>query len=319
LTAAIGQAMGAGLRGSFEAEVLQDATERAGGLFTDRSFTVPWELLAPQRRDLNASSTGWPLVATGVADAVDVLQPFSVVANLCDVLPNQKGNVTIPRVTSGATAHWLASELDPAGESQPVIGQISCSPRAVAAVVPYSFQFRRQAVPEGMLQAHLLRTLGRALDVAVLAGSGASGEPAGLSVTPGVTAVSGASLDWADVQTMRKTTRDADGDDAATAWVSATDAAELLGKRERASGNGGFIFDNGLCDGRPVHAVSTAPAGTLYFGDWRTVAVLLWGALQISVNPFDGFNVGTSALRVTLHADVVARAPQTFCIASSIT
>jgi len=299
----------------------RDAVLAAGGAVdTLHSITVPWAAL---RRDLNTQSGGGGyLVATVSDSAFDALKPVSVAVQAgARVLAGLSANVAIPRITSSATVTWLSSETAAAAESQPVLTAATLHPHAAAVYCEFSRQLSIQGADfERALRADLLRVAGQALDVAVLSGSGVGGEPHGILGASGIGSVSGSSLDWADIQSMRKSVRDANGSEASTTWVAATDVAETLAKRERASGNAGFILENGRIDNRPC-AVSTAvPSGVLLLADWQTITLALWGpGLGVEMNPTANFAAGISGARLMFSMDVVALVPAAVVKAESVT
>jgi HK97 family phage major capsid protein len=298
----------------------RDALLAAGGdAVTPNSITLPWGAL---RRDLNTQSGGGAyLVGTATAAAHDALKPASVLVQAgCRVLAGLSSNVAIPRVTSSATIHWLSSETTAASESQPTLAGAHMAPHVAAVYCEFSRQLSIQGVDfEAMLRADLLRVAGQAVDVGGLTGSGASGQPHGILSASGIGSVSGSSLSLDDIMEMRKAVRDANGAEATTTWIAATDVADLLGQRERAAGSG-FILDGGRIDGRPCIVSTAVPAGTLLLGDFSTVALAFWGVGPgVEIDPTANFAAAISGARLMLSMDIVALTPAALCLASSVT
>jgi hypothetical protein len=96
----------------------------------------------------------------------------------------------------------------------------------------------------------------------------------------------------------------------------------LLNGRERVATSGRFIWDSNLINGQPAYATTNAPAATLLYGPWPTVAIALWGpGVELAINPFDptAFKQGVISMRALVAMDVIVRQPTAFVTSSSIT
>jgi len=97
----------------------------------------------------------------------------------------------------------------------------------------------------------------------------------------------------------------------------------LLEGREKASGNGGFIWQDDKVAGCPSFATTTMPAATMLSGPMSGVTLGLWGnGLQIEVNPCDPalFKNGTVQVRVLVAVDVAITVDlSAYTLATSIT
>lgn len=308
------------LNGTFEGEILEQATREAGRTFTKSGFVLPWELI-PGRRDMTVAGVSGSQFLTGTENqpAADTLYAYSVAMRAgITVLPDRVGNVTIPRVVTDATGYWLPDELSAIDVSQPEIGLISMSPRSLGALVTISHQMRAQGQGlDAFLAAHLKQTIGRTLDQAILAGTGADGQPLGLMGTSGVHTETGANLAWAGLHNMLEKVATGDGADNALAWIAAPGVRELLASRERFTG-AGPCWDGRQMAGFEAHATTAAPTGSLFLGPWSEIVLGLWGPLQIDVNPGAYFASGKIQMRVMAMADVACRHPAAFSVATSI-
>jgi len=307
------------LRGTYEAELLQDVAMRENRLWDRTSPTIPWELLG--RRDMTAAGVSGSqyLVSTQSASPVDILRPLSVVANAgATIIANQRANLTIPEVGTVTTSQWLTSEADPLTAAQPAVGSLSFSPKIAGSVINYNRQLDLQnPALEQFLRLHLVRTAAAALDEAALQGSGVSGEPQGLTNTPDVTAQSGTALAWTGILAMQKACAAANG--APTAWIAGTTTQEVLQGREKFTGAGPIWNDNGIA-GIPALATTSAPADSLFCGPWDRLVIALWGSgPMITINPFASFNTGGLAMRVLLTCDVGFLSRSAFARSTSIT
>jgi HK97 family phage major capsid protein len=313
-----------GLRDGYEREICAGAAISAGQSFDQHRVLIPLAALAT--RDLTATgggSAGGYLVGTALAsEPTDVLRPWSVVARAgMTILSGLRENFVIPRVVTASGGGWIAEGVA-APESQPVLGQAAMTPKHVATFVEFSRQWRIQSSDSGeaLLRQQLLRAVGELVDVAVLAGSGASGQPTGLHLTPGIGTQSGSSLAHAGILNMRETVLTAGGQESNLRWIGTPAVQETLGARERASGGGRFLWDDNGILGKPAAATKNAPSAALTCGDFSAAVLGIWGsALRIEINPYERFASGGMSARVILTCDVAFPQPSAFCVATSIT
>jgi len=316
LARALAAAGDGGLGGSLEAEILREATERAGKTYSPSSFVLPWELLT---RDMTAagSSGSENLVSSEAQAAKDVLREASLIARLGAEVINATGNVTVPVVTDEVSAEWLAGENDGMTATQPTVGQATMTPRLAASLVTLSHQMTRQAPnADALIARHITRSVGRLLDAAVLNGTGTAGAPQGIAVTTGVNSITGAAFDLAAALGAVEDVRDAGTEP--TAWVMPPAVATLLGQREGVADNS-MLIENGRMAGVPAVASDAAPAATISLADWSQLAIALWGGgVQISTDPFSAFNTGAVSVRALLLCDVALMHRAAFCYGSSV-
>ncbi|MEW6415900.1 MAG: phage major capsid protein [Pseudomonadota bacterium] len=305
------------LTGTFEAEILQEATQKAGRAWSPESggFHVPFELL---RRDLLAANTGAAIVGTEQPFALDVLRPYSATLRSGAQLMRFQGNATVPRVAAPSTAHWLDDESSDITESQATIGQIAMTPKNVATLTEVSEQMMRQTDIDRFLRRDMMRTLGTALDKATIAGSGSNGEPLGILNTTGVGAVTGASFDWVDATDMLLAVGEADVDENIT-WFGAPGVRRLLSRRERVSGGGRSIWDDREVAGFPAIASQIVPAGSLVLGAFGQVVIAIFADGIDIQTQHTNFARGLLSYRAWLSADIAVTEPAAFARATSIT
>lgn len=307
-------------RSCFESELLEDCARSAGFDFDSSRPQIPWALLTPRgKRDMTAAGASGSnyLVDSPVASAAQALAPWSVTARAgLTVLEGLTGNASIPRITTAQTAYWLTNEATNITEGQPTLGQLGITPKQVGAYVEVSRLLSMQSEVEGVLQQHLMAVVGKAIDTAVLQGSGGSGQPQGLIGTPGVGSATGTSLNVAGLADMEDDVATADGQ--SLQWITTPAVRKLLRARELATGSGAvWAADTVL--GHPAHVTTTMPAATMICGDWSRCVLALWGGLTVEINPYAGFASGVRALRLLVSLDTGLLTPGAFSVAASIT
>ena len=128
--------------------------------------------------------------------AVDVLRPWSVTARAgLTFIENFVGNFAIPRAVTAPAGAWVSTETTAPTAGSVVVGLAAFVPRVWIGALKVSRLFLVQggARADDYVRTQMLRACARALDVAVLNGTGAA-EPVGLLNHAGVASVSGTAL-----------------------------------------------------------------------------------------------------------------------------
>jgi HK97 family phage major capsid protein len=310
-----------GLVDGYEAEICGSAATIAGRRHDPHRVVMPFSALT---RDLTVGSAsgGGYLVSTDKQRPVDILRPWSAVARAgVTILDGLVGNVSLPRVINAAQAGWTAAELQALTQSEPTLGEAVATPKHATGYMRYSRQLTLQAPAfEDFARSQLMAAVGELLDQAVLAGSGAAGQPTGILNTAGIHAQAGAALSHAGTKTMRKALLDAGGEEARLAWVGATDVQDLLGGRQRFTGSDRTIWDDSNILGRPANATKHVPAGVLMAGDWSRAIVCMWGpGFVVEIDPYTYFTTAKIAARIILECDLVLAPAAAFSVATTVT
>lgn len=303
-------------------EALQELAHKSGIQHIDpqRPF-IPFTAL----RDLNKAtpSAGGYLVSAETQEAVDILRPWSVTARAgLTIETGLVGDQAIPKTTGKSTPYWLNTELAGLTPSTPTVAQASLTPKTAGASLNFSRQLSKQANAENFVRRELLRTVGTAVDQAVINGTGASGQPLGLLNTTGIGTQSGTSLAYTGVTTMKKTVSEANAPDESISYVSTPAVRQLLENRERITGGGSFIWDNDQVASRPAYVSTDIPTATMICGAWEAIYFGVWGSgFVVEINPYEAsaFKVGTIQARVLVSCDVAVLHPAAFNVATSIT
>ena len=312
----------------FEREVHQAICKRAGiAEAPNGGFYVPYEV---QKRDLTAGtpSAGGYLVATDnlAASFIDLLRNRAVVAQLgATMLPGLVGNVTIPKLTAGGTAYWLTNEATAITESSQTLGQLALSPKNVGAYTEVSRQLMMQSSPaaDALIMADLAKVLALAIDLAALEGSGASGQPTGISNTGGIGSVTGTSLAYAGILEFQTDVAGSNALAANCAYVTTPAVAALLAARQRFTSTDTPLWEGNVLDGKMsgFRAMSSLQltAASMIFGDFSQVVVGEWGMLELALNPYANFAAAISGIRAIQTVDVGIRYAGAFSRSTSIT
>jgi HK97 family phage major capsid protein len=318
----------------FERECSGEILKRAGmDAAPNGGFYVPYDILAKRQvaqRDMTAgtANAGGYLVATDNLGGsfIDMLRNRTLLAKLgATMLSGLQGNVTIPKQTAAGTAYWLTNEATAITESQQTLGQLALSPKNVGAYTEISRQLMMQSNPsiDALVMNDLARVIGIAIDLAGFEGSGASGQPTGISATAGIGSVTGTTLAYAGVLEFQTDVAGANALTEACAYVTTPAVAALLSARQRFTSTDTPLWQGNLLDGQMCgfRAASTlqVTAASMVFGDFSQVVIGEWGMLELALNPYANFASAISGIRAIQTVDVGVRQAGAFSRATSIT
>ena len=257
---------------------------------------------------------------------VGLLRNSMVVQSLgARVLPNLRGDVTIPRQATTSTAQWLA-EGDALTDSGMTFNSIGLKPKHVGAITELSRQLLQQSNPsiEALVRDDFINVVSLAIDKALIHGDGVK-EPEGL-----LTAATGtgtlATMSWATVLAVLQGL--ALKNITPNAWLTHPKVATILRKTLREAGLPGYLLDNGQLAGVPVAVTNQlaekagAPAkGRIIVGDFSEMIVGTWGSVDILTNPYaEGpYSRGAVQVRILTTCDMVPRREDAFTVIEDIT
>jgi HK97 family phage major capsid protein len=300
---------------------------------SDTAFFVPLDVMLRQRqqRDMTVAGASGSQYLVGTDNMpgsfIELLRNTSVALRMgVRRMGGLVGNVTIPKMTAGNTAYWLSDENTAITESQPTIGQLSLMPKNVAALTELSHQLMQQSTPdaEQMVFDSIARDIGLAVDVGILRGSGASGQPAGIVGSSGIGSVTGTSLASAGILDAQADVAGSNALYPGCGYVTTPAVAALLMNRPDLVTTGttplwtGNMLQ-GQLKGFPAMSSNQMASATMLFGWWDSVILAEWGVLELMTNPYSDFTRGLTAVRGWYTCDVGVRYGGAFTYASSIT
>lgn len=325
----------------FEAECSAEISKRIGKVPETNKFYVPYEVqqrsiqnsvealaYALMKRDLTVGTAGAGgyLVETANMGFIELLRNVSVMYAMGTTrLTGMQGNVTIPKQSAAGTAFWLSTEATGITESQPTFVQVAMSPKNVGGYSEISRQLLLQSDPsaEGLVMADLASVVALEIDRAGLNGSGAAGQPTGILQTAGIGAVTGTTLDYADIIEFMTDTAAGNALSDSSGYVTTPGVAGLLMARVKFASTASPIWEgkllNGSINGYRAMASNQVPSASMLFGDFSKTVIAEWGVLEIEVNPFANFAAGIIGVRAIASVDVAVRYPTAYSSASSIT
>jgi len=346
----------------FEIECARAAADKREGVRADRAgaFTIPVDVLgAPLdmraaeaeaaarllmkrmmmagkvgQRDLvvGTASAGGNLVATELlaSSFIDILVNVMRVMSMgATMLTDLVGNIAIPRATSGSTGYWVAENGAPT-ESQQAFDQVALTPKTAGAYVDYSRRLLLQSsiAVEAFVRMDIARTIALMIDLAAIAGTGASNQPRGILNTSGIGSVAGgtngAAPTWDNIVDLESAVANANAPTGALGYLTNTKVRGKLKRTQKFTGtNGQEIWQGGELNGARAEVSNQVPSnltkGTsngvcsaIVYGNWADLLIAMWGGLDMMLDPYTGSTAGTRRVVALQDVDVSVRYPVSF-------
>jgi len=286
----------------------------------------PDSLLLPLPQDLTRatilqSNTGANLVGTVTQQLIEALRPSPLLESLGVLMPTgvTGGSCQLIGMDAGAPYAWFS---DGQGPADPGIGStlgIELKAKSLISVTEVSYQALHQVSDkaEALLLNDLLAGVRAGLEAAAFNGSGSSGQPTGVINTSGVQTVAYGAASPSRTQLLSQLNQLAavDVDLAAVQWVChPAMAVKLFSVTDAASQP---IYDGQRMFGLPVRVSSNCPALKVIAGDFRQLAVPIWGRVEVS-RPLRNVRADAAErFRAMVLADVGLLRPASFSVGTA--
>ena len=282
--------------GENEKQVIEQANAemRSAGLGV-QGFAIPLFDKEERQGELVAktAAAGGYTIPTALQDMILPLYQTNVL-NAFSWMTGLTGNIEFPVMTAGSAA-W-ADELAAAGNAGQTFNHVTFSPKRLTAKVVLSKQLIMQSNEsiEAVIRNDIAMAVSQKLQATILgSAAGSATQPAGLF--NGATAK--ASFTYADITNIEAAVENANA--IGEAWIINPTIKALFKSTAKASGQGGFIFENGQLDGMP--AFSTPAAGGILYGQLSDYLICQFGnGADIIVDPYT--MADKAAVVVTINA-----------------
>jgi HK97 family phage major capsid protein len=309
------QATGDWSKAGFEREVSMAAADKYGR--EARGFWMPDEI---KGRAMTTASDGTGLKGVENTGYIDKLYDNSLGIMLgADVLSGLVGDVSVPALTTGGTAYWVAEDAD-ITDADAVVGAVALNPKTVGFAVPISRLLRRQSTPsvDTVIENNLMRELGLAIDNAIMQGSGSSGQPTGIFATASVptsTISSAGAPTRVELLEFETDVAAGNGLNGNLAFVTTSAVKAAMKATAVDSGSGLFLCsDDNTALGYNVYTANHLTANRIIFGNFQDVYVGLWGGSDIVIDEATKAASGGVVMRVFQDVDVAVKHAASFSI-----
>jgi HK97 family phage major capsid protein len=301
----------------FEFECSQAAQKVSGR--NSRGLMVPQDVLVASRANMVAGTgnVGGYLKATELhpESFVDALR------NRCAILKagamemsGLVGDVAVPKITTGTVASWVAED-SAVSQTNPVLGQMTLTPRQCGAYVDISKKLMVQATPAAdvLVQNDLSQAIATAIDLAAIHGTGTN-QPTGIigAAGTGISGVSsnytdatnGAAPTYAHLVSLETAVASANGDAGNLCWIT---NAKVRGKLRQlfansystvplwtnapgGTGDGEILGYRALVTNQvsstTTRGSSTSICSWALFGNFADLVIGFWSGLDLTVDPY---------------------------------
>jgi HK97 family phage major capsid protein len=312
-----------------EVELSKEIARRAGRSF--QGMAVPLSVFNVEKRTVTSGQTspdfgGANLVGTDLrADQfIDALRAKLVIRKRgARVLSGLFGNVDIPKLSSSASASWVAED-SALSDGDPTFTKISLEPKHCGALSEFSRNMLLQSSPdiEQLMRLDFAAVLANALDIAAINGSGST-QPTGVLQTSGVdTSTVTAPLTWAKVLQLIEIVEDANGE--GTGWITSPSVKRLLRSTAKVTSTDSVMLMQEVDNlaGYPLSTTTNIPQTfgspsedhALIFGNWSDLLLAFFSEFDLLVNPYESsaYARGNVKVRGMLTADVAVRHTASF-------
>ena len=241
-------------------------------------------------------------------------------------IDNLTGNLNI--VTGGADAAWVAEDVA-ATKAKPAYAKMTLSPKRLQVLqgVTYDLIHQNSASVDALIMADMVKAHAAALDAAIFAGSGSSGQPTGVLGRAGNTVSidsTGGPITYAKLVEMEQMVGEDNGLlDETLAYVS---NAKVMGKLKtipQVQGYPLYLLNEGKVNGYPFFMSNALPSNltkstgsnlsAAIFGPFSQVICGTWGGgLQFIIDPYTAKASGVLEVTAIAYHDVAVRHADAF-------
>jgi HK97 family phage major capsid protein len=287
-----------------------------------RGIMVPTELIfGGENRAMLTTGSASNTISTDMGGLIDRLRPTMAIQQLgATVISGLTGNLDLPRLTSGPTAHWV-NEDEPSTESDAAFDKVSLKPRTVTGEMYLSrrLQLQNGVALENLLRQDLAFVLSQALDKAAISGVAANKEPTGI-----LNAIAETTVDATPF--FSNTTADLiaalEMDDVTGTTAFLTNPA-LMGQVRKLRTLGRLIPASEIFHEQRVvtsnNVQKVENKDPLIFGAWANLLIGYWSGIDLLANPYTDASKGGLRLHAFLDADIALRHPEAFAWSKNTT
>lgn len=330
-----GRALVAAITGDWRQAGLERECSEAVAKIMGRApegFYVPFEYL---NRDFNVgtASEAGNLVATSLRPDMytDALRANMVMGNLgVTFLSGLTGNVDLPRKATAGTLGML-TEVGSASETAPVTAKATLSPKRIGAYTEVSKQALIQSAIslESMIRDDLVTGAAVLLENQSINGAGTGAEIRGLRNVSGIGTVvggtNGLAPAWSHIVDLESACANANAEpDRFSGYLVNTKLRGKLKQTQYAT-NLPFIWQNGdmplngyraaVTNNVPSNLTkgtsTTVCSAALFSSDWSMAVIGLFGAPDVTVDPYTKSDTGQVKITLNQFADLQHRQPAT--------
>lgn len=324
----------------FEKEILQESQKEA-----KRLGVVPQGLylgnnilnVMTEKRTMTAAvaADGGNLIPTDKIDFFSNLFPYMVLDKLgVRKLTGLSANTDIPGITSSVVTGWADGETGTQSPDDPTIANRSLRPKLVYGATNISKRLLLQTnnSVDAMIMEDIMKGIANAIEIAVINGTGANGQPNGLLGTYGIQDVAmgtnGGAPTLAKILELIQKVQTANAMTTNCKFLINPKTVAKLKQTAIDSGSGAMIMaygnyfggTSGQIDGYEALVTSNVPSNltkgsssgvcsSIIFGDFSQVVLGQFGGVDLVVDPYTLARSGSVALTINQYVDMAVKQP----------
>jgi HK97 family phage major capsid protein len=324
----------------FEKEILQESAREAKRLgVVSQGLYLGNQILdsMSQKRTMTAAvaADGGNLIPTDKVDFFEALFPMMVLGKLgVQKLTGLSANTDIPGITSSVVTGWADGETGTQTPDDPTIANRTLRPKLVYGATNISKRLLLQTnnSVDSMIMNDIMKGIANAIEIAVINGTGANGQPTGIIGTSGIENVAigtnGGAITLAKLLQLIEEVQTANANSANCKFLINPKTVAKLKQTPIDSGSGAMIMAygnyfggiSGQIDGYEALVTSNVPSnltkGTtsgvcsaVLFGDFSQVVLGQFGGVDLIIDPYTLARTGTVALTINQYVDMAVKQP----------
>lgn len=280
-----------------------------------------------QKRDLSVGTLtgGGYTVQQTYGSMIELLRHNTAFLPYVTMINGLVGDLKISRQTSAGAAYWIGNGSDPT-ESTQAFGMITMTRKKLGSYTDIDESMISQSSidAEQFVINDLTRVMGLKLDLGIINGVGAAGEPLGILNHSGIGSVttSGGLTHAESVEFITDIVNSDYPVNNLHYWTNGTIMGTAMTTLKDSVAGAGYIWEGGAMEGRingyPAHVSTNVPASTMVCGDPSAILVGRWGDLQIGVDLAANFLSGGVRVRLLDGCDVALRHVGAISVATDI-
>jgi HK97 family phage major capsid protein/HK97 family phage prohead protease len=293
---------------------------------------------------VSGAATGGVLVATQLlaGSFIEILRNRAKVFALgATFLTGLQGNVDLPRRSGAGVAYWVGDAQAPT-EAESTFEKLGLTPKTIGAYSIITRNMLMQATPdiEALARADMMAIIALGLDAGALYGTGAGGQPMGITNTSGIGAVvggtNGAAVTIDNLIDLETQVTAGNAPEDTLAYLANAKTVGSLKKLKASTGqylwtqstfgersgtpgeiNGYPVSRSNQCRSNLVKGSSGAVCSEIFYGAWSELIIGEWGVLEVVPNPYGAaYKSGGVELRALQTVDIGTRHPVSFSVMS---
>lgn len=303
--------------------------------------TKDWSRAGVEREVFEATRK---TMSTGLDSAGGFLVPPQVIASVIEPLradavclrmgARDIGGIpyaptSMPRQSTDVTAQWIA-ENAASTLSQPRFDQINLRPRQLVARTELTKMLLNAPGPavDGIIQSSMSAQFALAIDLAILSGTGASGQPTGVVNQLGVGSSTFATPTYNQGMDIIAAVRNANALKGSPGWILSPQKLNAIAQMPDSASTQPLqrrILADGIADtlfGFKYAFTTQLPssgANAAIFGNWASAFLMRFGGVELLASDVSDTAMANNSMqiRMVMYADIGIEQPTAFCAASA--